>query len=94
VAGNLIPSGTTLGDPGFEVQPLPQTKAAIDTGHQRADAYQAHQERAPATHAAKPATDEANELALARKALQGGAARDKVIARLRERGFGHLANKL
>lgn len=61
--------------------------ASADASRARADLY-----RHPS--AAKPVTDEANELELARKALQSGAARDKVIARLRERGFGHLANKL
>jgi hypothetical protein len=94
VDGNLIPSATTLGDPDFKVQPLPQTQARIAV----ADAQRQKALRPPAAHAhtghgaaVKP---EDAELASARAALQAGAKRDAVISRLKARGFGHLTKKL
>lgn len=94
VDGNLIPSGVALGDPGFKVQPLPQTQATVDLRH--AQAHKVAQPPAPhaGTHSSGGGSADDQVLAEARAAIAKGADVHAVRKRLQERGYGALARKL
>ena len=97
LGGSLVPSGVALGDPAFEVKPLPQTQATVDLREaQRTRALRPPAARASGSNGKAPTTAqvEARELADAREALQSGIPRATVIAKMRARGYGNLAKKL